>query len=75
MQNSDSFSIIPFPAVKVSDADHKQKLLDELFKLRQCIDELVNTVAMQKELIQQLRDENARLKGLKPKSKIDPVRP
>jgi hypothetical protein len=72
MQNSDSVSIIPFPAVKVSDADRIQKLLDELFKLRQCIDELVNTVAMQKELIQQLRDENARLKGLKPKPKIDP---
>ncbi len=36
------------------------------------IDKLANTVAMQKELIQELRDEIAILKGQKPKPKIAP---
>lgn len=62
MQNSDSVSIIPFSTVKVSDADHQQ-LLDELFKLRQKSKEMARAVALQKELVQQLRDENARLRG------------
>ncbi len=36
------------------------------------IDKLANNVAMQKELIQELRDEIAILKGQKPKPKIPP---
>ena len=40
--------------------------------LHQTIDELTNTMAMQKELIQQLKDEIAVLKGQKPKPKIAP---
>ncbi len=55
------------------------QLSDENFQLRQVIekqvkviDETVNALAMQKELIQQLRDEIARLKGQKPKPVILP---
>ena len=63
----------------LSTSDLIQQLSDENFKLRQAlekqakvIDELANTLAMQKELIQQLRDEIATLKGQKPKPKIPP---
>jgi hypothetical protein len=72
MQNPDSSQIIPIPVAKVSDSDLIQRLSDEIFKLRQIIDEMANTLATQKELIQQLRDEIAYLKGQKPKPKIPP---
>ena len=66
MQNSDSARIIPIPAATVSDTDRIQILLAENFKLCQTIDEMANALALQKELIQQLKDEIAKLKGLKP---------
>ena len=72
MQNSGSSQIIPIPVAKVSDADLIQQLVNENCKLRKIIDEMANTLAMQKELIQQLRDEIANLKGQKPKPKISP---
>ncbi len=56
-----------------------EQAFDENFQLRQIIekqskviDEMTNALAMQKELIQQLRDEIAILKGQKPKPKIPP---
>jgi hypothetical protein len=72
MKKSKSSQIIPIPVAKIGDTDLTQQLLAENFKLRQIIDELTNTLAMQKELIQQLRDEIATLKGQKPKPKIPP---
>ncbi len=53
-------------------SDDNRQLSDNIFQLRQVIDEMANTLAMQKELIQQLRDEIARLKGQKPKPDIKP---
>ena len=59
--------------------DDNSKLLDDNSQLRQMlknrdkvIDEITNTVAMQSELVQQLRDEIAILKKQKPKPKIPP---
>ena len=72
MQNPDSSQIIQIPVAKISDSDLIHKLSDENFKLRQIIDEMTNALAMQKELIQQLRNEIAILKGQKPKPKIPP---
>ena len=75
MKNSESSQAIPFPNTNVSVQDlvqQLQRLLDENRKLHQAIDETTNTLAIQKELIQQLRDEIARLKGQKPKPKIPP---
>ncbi len=74
MQNSDSARIIPIPAATVSDTDRIQILLAENFKLCQTIDEMANALALQKELIQQLKDEIAKLKGLKPQPNIRPSR-
>src|SRR5271156_2270500 len=70
MQNKDSSHIISFP--KASDSDFVQQLLDQNVRLRQIIDEMANRLATQQELIQQLRDEIANLKGQKPKPKIPP---
>lgn len=64
--------IIPVPVSKISDSDRIRLLSDEIFKLRQFIDQIVNTLATQKELNQQLRDEIAILKGQKPNPKIPP---
>lgn len=72
MQSTDSTQVIQLPVAKVSAADLIQQLSDENFRLRQIIDEMANTLAMQKELIQQLKDEIANLKGQKPKPKIPP---
>lgn len=79
MQNTDSHQIIPLPLAKINAEDFTQQLSDENFQLRQIIekqvtviDEMANTLAMQKELIQQLKDEIANLKGRKPKPKIPP---
>lgn len=79
MLNSDSSQIIPIPVTHVGDLgliqqlyDENRRLSDENFKLRQILDEMANGLAMQKELIQQLRDEIANLKGQKPKPKISP---
>jgi hypothetical protein len=72
MQNTDSPQVIRLPVARVSAEDLIQQLSDENFQLRQIIDEMANTLAAQKELIQQLRDEIANLKGQKPKPKIPP---
>jgi hypothetical protein len=79
MQNTDSSQLIRFPVAEVSAADLIRQISDENFQLRQVIekqakviDETANTLAAQKELIQQLRDEIATLKGQKPKPKISP---
>lgn len=79
MQNPDSSQTIPFPDAKASNSDliqqlinANQKLSDENLKSCQTIEKMANTLAMQKELIQQLRDEIAILKGQKPKPKIPP---
>lgn len=72
MQNPDSTQIIQIPVARLSDSDLIQHLSDENFKLHQIIDQITNALAMQKELIQQLRDEIANLKGQKPKPKIPP---
>ena len=69
MQNKDPSHII-FP--NADDSDLIQQLVDENFRLRQIIDEMANRLATQQELIQQLRDEIANLKGQKPKPKIPP---
>jgi len=61
MQNTNSRQVIRFPVAKVSATDLIQQLSDENFQLRQIIDEMANTLATQKELIQQLRDEIAQL--------------
>jgi hypothetical protein len=58
----------------VLSTDRIQILLAENLKLRQTIEEIANALAMQKELIQQLRDEIAKLKGLKPQPDIRPSR-
>lgn len=71
MQNKDSSHIISFP--KASDSDFVQQLVDQNCRLRQIIDEMANRSATQQELIQQLRDEIANLKGQKPKPKIPPA--
>ena len=72
MQTTDSSKVIQIPVDKANTADLIQQLSDDNFRLRQVIDEMANMLAMQKELIQQLRDEIANLKGQKPKPKIPP---
>ena len=72
MDSSDSSKFIQIPITKVNAEDLIRQLSDERLQLRQVIDEMANTLAMQKELIQQLRDEIARLKGQKPKPDIKP---
>jgi len=79
MSSTNSSKFIQIPVTKVSADDLIQQLSDERLQLHQIIDEMAkkidgmaNTLAMQKELIQQLRDEIARLKGQKPKPDIKP---
>ena len=79
MHNKDSPKFIQLPITEINSSDlirqlsdDNRKLSDNIFQLRQVIDEMANTLAMQKELIQQLRDEIARLKGQKPKPDIKP---
>ena len=72
MPHRDSHQIIQIPIASVKAEDLIRQLSDENFQLRQIIDEMANTLAIQKELIQQLRDEIANLKGQKPRPKITP---
>lgn len=72
MSSTNSPKFIQIPVTQVSAENLIQQLSDERLQLRQVIDEMANTLAMQKELIQQLRDEIARLKGQKPKPDIKP---
>jgi Transposase IS66 family len=72
MQHTNSPQIIQFPVSKDNASEPVQQLLAEIFQLRQTVDELTNTAVAQKELIQQLRDEIAILKGQKPKPQIPP---
>jgi hypothetical protein len=70
---------IRIPVTRVNAAELIDQLADENFRLRQendelkrAIDKLANMVVVQNDLIQQLRDEIAILKGQKPKPKIPP---
>lgn len=79
MDNTDSPKFIQLPITEINSSDlirqlsdDNRQLSDTIFQLRQIIDEMANALAMQKELIQQLRDEIARLKGQKPKPDIKP---
>lgn len=72
MQNQDPSQTNQISFPKASDSDLIQRLSDENYRLRQIIDEITNRLAIQQELIQQLRDEIAILKGQKPKPKIPP---
>jgi hypothetical protein len=72
MPNTESHKLIQLPTTEVNTADLIQQLSDENFQLRRVIDEMANTLAMQKELIQQLKDEIATLKGQRPRPKIPP---
>jgi hypothetical protein len=69
--NIDSTKSIHDPAVAVNPDALVQSLQHTLTNNAQ-IDELTNTIAALKELVQQLRDEIALLKGKKPKPKIQP---
>lgn len=60
------------PIVAINDKDLIRQLMESNIQLRETIDKLANTLALQIELIQQLRDEIANLKGQKPKPKIRP---
>lgn len=72
MPNTDSLKFIQIPVTQVSVESLIRQLSEDNFRLHQMLDEMTNTLAMQKELIQQLKDENARLKGQKPKPNIRP---
>lgn len=79
MSDTNSPKFIQIPTIRISSENLIGQLSDERFQLRQVINEMANTIdgmantlAMQKELIQQLRDEIARLKGQKPKPDIKP---
>jgi hypothetical protein len=75
LQNLDPSNIIPIPVTKASDSDFFQEnfsLRQRIGEMANIIDEQVNVIALQKELIQQFRDEIATLKGEKPKPKIPP---
>ena len=73
MQNTDFSQIVPFP--EISHSDLTRQLSEENLRLHQIIDEITNRLAIQQELIQQLKDEIAILKGQKPKPKIPPSKP
>ena len=79
MRQPDSSQIIPLSVVGENPTDPIQWLTNENCRFRQIIEEqadtidrIANTMALQKELIQSLRDEIAILKGQKPKPKISP---
>ena len=72
MSNKNSQKYIQIPISQVTAEDLIRRLSEDIVQLHQVIDEMTNTLAMQKELIQQLRDEIARLKGQKPKPDIRP---
>ena len=72
MRNTNLSQMIQISPLEVNSSGLIRQLSEENFQLRQMIDEMINTLAMQKELIQQLRDEIANLKGQKPKPKIPP---
>jgi hypothetical protein len=72
MSDTNSQKFIQIPVTQVSAEDLIRNLSEERLQLHQIIDEMANTLAMQKELIQQLKDEIARLKGQKPKPDIKP---
>ena len=70
MYDTNSTKLIELPTSEINTADLIQQFSDQNFQFRQIIDQMANTLAMQKELIQQLRDEIAKLKGQKPKPNI-----
>ena len=72
MDTTNSQKFIQIPIDKINSEDLIKQLSDEVFLLRQVIDQMTHTVELQKETIQQLKDEIARLKGQKPKPQIRP---
>lgn len=70
MDSDDSTKFIQLPNSEEDTEDITRQLVDEVTELRQINEQMANTLEIQKELIQQLRDEIARLKGQKPKPKI-----
>ena len=72
MQDSDSPKIIKLSNDEVDAEGIISELLDETSELRRVNEQMVNTLAFNKEVIQQLKDEIARLKGQKPKPDIRP---
>jgi hypothetical protein len=72
MNDKNSPKLIQLPTDEANTTDLNQQISEEVFQLRQIIDQMANTLSVQKELIQQLRDEIARLKGQKPKPDIRP---
>ena len=55
MQNTDFSQIVPFP--EISHSDLTRQLSEENLRLHQIIDEITNRLAIQQELIQQLKPE------------------
>ena len=79
--NTHSQNPVRIPVTTVNAEDLIRQLIDENAQLRKIIeanntviDRLTNSMAFQTELIQQLKDEIATLKGQKPKPKIPPSR-
>ena len=79
--NTHSQNPVRIPVTTVNAEDLIRQLIDENAQLRKIIEEnntvidrLTNSMAFQTELIQQLKDEIATLKGQKPKPKIPPSR-
>ena len=63
MSSTNSPKFIQIPVSQVTAEDPIRQLSEDNIRLHQVIDEMANTLALQKELIQQLRDEIARLKA------------
>ncbi|MBA3236894.1 MAG: hypothetical protein H0T62_00905 [Parachlamydiaceae bacterium] len=72
IDNTNSPKFIQLPIAEVDAAVLIRQLSNDNFHLRQVVDKMANTLAIQQVLIQQLRDEIANLKGQKPKPKIPP---
>ncbi len=72
MKDNNSPKIIELPKDKASTESFICELTDLISKLRCINEQLVNVVALQKETIQELKNEIAQLKGQKPKPNIRP---
>jgi len=72
MQDEDPTPPSRILSFAMKEAELIQQLSDDNKRLYRIVDGLANTNAVQQELIQQLKDEIARLKGQKPRPKIPP---
>jgi hypothetical protein len=72
MQDNDQLKIIQLPNSEASVENIICTLTDQINELRRINEEQANALALQKEIIQELRDEIAQLKGQKPKPTIRP---